>query len=268
MGKKKPVKMSLNEFIGGAAATSTSWADDDLPTAPAALSGDAPRASGFVRGTNDRDLRPKPEDIPTRGPFTAYVGNLPFDVTERDLEAFFTGCNILSIRIPMNHETQRPKGYCYVEFKERDSLIKGLDHHGKEIRNRALRINLAEQKENNDDKTHGSWRRQGGSSYENEAPKPADTSSSWRRTGPPPVRENGFAPLASEKFRNDGLENRGVSRFSQADTASNWRNSGSSQNPSSAFGFRRNDTSAPLRSPAPTSERKKLVLQPRSKPLE
>ncbi|KAI0244394.1 Eukaryotic translation initiation factor 4H [Massospora cicadina] len=81
---------------------------------------------------NERDPRPRSEEIPTRGPFTAYVGNLPFDVNEEsDLEAFFTGCNVLSVRIPMNYETQRPKGYCYVEFKERESLIKGLGYHGK-----------------------------------------------------------------------------------------------------------------------------------------
>ncbi|KAJ9066178.1 Eukaryotic translation initiation factor 4B [Entomophthora muscae] len=263
-GKKKNTKMSLTDFLGGPAAVATSWADDvELPTAPAA-SGDGSRSGGY--GGRGDDARPRPEDIPTRGPFTSYVGNLPFDVSEDDIQAFFSGCNVLSVRIPMNHDSQRPKGYCYVEFKDRDSLIKGLDCHGKDLRGRSLRINLAEQRES-DDKTSGNWRRQGGSSHESDAPKPADTSSSWRRTGPPPPRENGFAPLSSDRFGRDGQEVRGP-KVSQADNVSSWRSSGTPRAPTAAFESKRNDSAAPASNSAPTGERKRLVLQPRSKPLE
>ena len=35
-----------------------------------------------------------PDRLPSRPPYTAYVGNLPIDCTEEDIEAFFRGLEV------------------------------------------------------------------------------------------------------------------------------------------------------------------------------
>lgn len=44
----------------------------------------------------DRQAFPPREDLPlpTQPPYTAFVGNLAFDLTERDLETFFDGFKV------------------------------------------------------------------------------------------------------------------------------------------------------------------------------
>ena len=46
----------------------------------------APRAARGVDIDMDR--------VPTRPPFTAYVGNLPFDMEDEELELFFRGLEV------------------------------------------------------------------------------------------------------------------------------------------------------------------------------
>jgi len=46
----------------------------------------------------DRHAFPPREDLPlpTQPPYTAFVGNLAFDLTEHDLESFFAGLKVRS----------------------------------------------------------------------------------------------------------------------------------------------------------------------------
>ena len=84
-----------------------------------------------------------------------YVGNLPFQISEGDLEAKFgefggvTSCKIITDR-----ETGRSKGFGFVEMDSDDaaqSCIEGMD--GQEFNGRNIRVNEA--KERSDDRRGG-----------------------------------------------------------------------------------------------------------------
>ncbi|KAG0048055.1 hypothetical protein BGZ83_006943, partial [Gryganskiella cystojenkinii] len=179
--KKKVTKMALSDFL--ADQSTGSWADemDDLPSAPAAAAGSQDsfgRSGGFGDGGRggfqsrggfgDRDreesrFAPRaPVDLPTRPPYTIHLGNLPFDVTESDIESFFMASKINSIRIMKDFE-DKPKGFGYVEFDSLDSLKKALENNGQSLCGRNVRVSVAEpprEREIREDRTAGEWRRE------------------------------------------------------------------------------------------------------------
>ncbi|CAG8677508.1 5976_t:CDS:2, partial [Acaulospora morrowiae] len=184
--------MSLTDFL--ADQSTGSWADemDDLPSAPAASysgygesedshrrgSGFGDRNRGFSSGrTNSRDSRyesresPResrfgnrqeriPQPLPTSPPYTAHLGNLPFDVTEDEVADFFKSSKTISIRI-LRDINDKPKGFGYVEFEDLESLTKALEMSGESLGNRPIRVSVAEprDREQREDRTAGDWRR-------------------------------------------------------------------------------------------------------------
>ena len=79
-----------------------------------------------------------------------YVGNLSFDTTEDSLRGLFaqagtvTSCNVI-----MDRETNRPRGFAFVEMSsdaEAQKAISELD--GKDVDGRALKVNEAKPREN------------------------------------------------------------------------------------------------------------------------
>lgn len=44
----------------------------------------------------------------------------------------------------MDTDTQRPKGYGYVDFLDRESLLSALSMNGESLQKRLIRINVAE----------------------------------------------------------------------------------------------------------------------------
>jgi RNA recognition motif-containing protein len=49
-----------------------------------------------------------------------FVGNLPYDVTEAELRAHFAAIGPLSsLSLPMDRDTGKPRGFAFVEFRER-----------------------------------------------------------------------------------------------------------------------------------------------------
>lgn len=124
-----------------------------LPTAPKAARGP------------DIDM----SRIPTKPPFTAYVGNLPYDVNEDDIIKFFRQLKVTSVRLPREGggERGRLRGFGYAEFADKQSLIEALALNNETLKNRAIRVNLAGDHENErdhdrrddrSDRTAGDWR--------------------------------------------------------------------------------------------------------------
>jgi RNA recognition motif-containing protein len=71
-----------------------------------------------------------------------YVGNLPFDATERDLSAAFARFGeVVSIALPTDRETGRPRRFGLIEMSSEDATkaIAGLN--GKDFGGRALNVN-------------------------------------------------------------------------------------------------------------------------------
>ncbi len=89
----------------------------------------------FVRGSSGRPSRdnapPPPPSIdyarlPTVGPFMCFIGNLPFDASEQQIKEAFPDTSIVNVKIPRDQETQKPRGFAYLELSDQDSLIKAL----------------------------------------------------------------------------------------------------------------------------------------------
>ena len=92
--------------------------------------------------TADRQSGPREDiPIPTQAPYTAFVGNLAFDLTENELEQFFSGIKVSRLSFSSNwrsHDMQtksvkiikskdeKPKGFGYIEFEDADGLKDAL----------------------------------------------------------------------------------------------------------------------------------------------
>src|SRR5690606_33345137 len=85
-----------------------------------------------------------PAQMPTRPPYTAQIGNLPYDATSEGITEFFEACEVISVRIIEDRELQRPKGFAYVEFRELDGLKKALQFDGESFNGRGIRVKIAD----------------------------------------------------------------------------------------------------------------------------
>ena len=82
--------------------------------------------------------------LPSKPPFTAHLGNLSFDVTVPDIEAFFANCEVTSVRLVEDRLDRKPKGFGYVEFRSLDGLKTALALAGTSFQGRNIRISVAE----------------------------------------------------------------------------------------------------------------------------
>ncbi|XP_015908013.1 eukaryotic translation initiation factor 4B isoform X2 [Parasteatoda tepidariorum] len=123
-----------------------------LPTAPKAARGP------------DFDL----SKVPTSPPFTAFLGNLPYDVQEDDIVTFFRQLQVQNVRLPRDTgERGRIRGFGYAEFSSRQDLIQALALNNETMKNRAIKVSLAgdhdgdrggDRRDAGPDRTLGDWR--------------------------------------------------------------------------------------------------------------
>ncbi|XP_050406365.1 eukaryotic translation initiation factor 4B isoform X1 [Patella vulgata] len=180
--KKKGKSMNLSEFLGSnepvVSTKNIDWAaemenaDDDFGAAPYGQQlfdrSKLPKAPKAARGP-DVDM----SKVPTQPPFTAFIGNLPYESCEDKIEMFFSKLKFLNVRLPSDQG--RLRGFGYVEFEDRESLLEALTMDDSMFAGRKIRIDLAGQNQNN----------QGGSSDGRSRDQGPDrTDSDWRRPGP------------------------------------------------------------------------------------
>ncbi|KAF5382011.1 hypothetical protein D9615_004186 [Tricholomella constricta] len=216
MPPKKAKKIPLNEFLGNDALGS--WADemDSLPSAPAARNDDDPgdrygRRDDFLSSRPDR-LGPPRDDVPmpTQPPYTAFIGNLAFDLTESELEEFFGPSKTKSVKIIKDRE-DKPKGFGYIEFEELDGLKDALAKSGSNFSGRTVRVSVAEPP-----KERSGFG--GGNGFDDEA----KFDNPWRRDGPlPDIGQS----RDSSRRRFDGPPSTERVLPSVAEGASDWRSS-------------------------------------------
>lgn len=71
-----------------------------------------------------------------------YVGNVPFSSTEESLKELFGQYGeVVSIKIPTDQMTGRPRGFCFIEMENADEAINQLNNFTFE--GRALKVNVA-----------------------------------------------------------------------------------------------------------------------------
>ncbi|KZV77275.1 RNA-binding domain-containing protein [Peniophora sp. CONT] len=224
--------MALSDFLVD--DTLGSWADemDNLPTAPAREGGDT-RGGGrddfSSRGDRGGGFPPREDlPLPTSPPYTAFVGNMAFDLTEQDLESFFDGLSVKSVKVIKDRD-ERPKGFGYVEFGSLDDLKGALERSGTPLAGRTVRISVAEPPKERDGRPgFGGGDRSG--SFDD-----AKFASDWRTSRPGPLppapsRGGGFGGGDRGGFERGGDRGDRPPRGdreplppSAADTADAWR---------------------------------------------
>ncbi|KAJ1341101.1 hypothetical protein BSLG_004303 [Batrachochytrium salamandrivorans] len=95
-------------------------------------------------------------------PYTVYMGNLSYEVSERDITMFFgEEISVKGVRLPEGEDGQG-RGFGYVEFADRPSIIAAVGMSGEKFMNRLVRINVAEEGKGksgaNDEKFATNWR--------------------------------------------------------------------------------------------------------------
>jgi translation initiation factor 4B len=105
-------------------------------------------------GGNDRgyhSIRDNlPQELPTKPPYTAHLGNLSYDATVETVTEFFEDCNIVNVRIIEDREQNRPKGFAYAEFGDLEGLKTALTRDGQTFEGRAIRVKVADPRESDD----------------------------------------------------------------------------------------------------------------------
>ncbi|CAG7851942.1 SubName: Full=Uncharacterized protein {ECO:0000313/EMBL:CCA66644.1} [Serendipita indica DSM 11827] len=212
--------MSLNEFLGD--ATFGSWADEmeDFPTAPAHRAGGEESRGTALSRAPDRAERSYPAreelPLPTQPPYTAFVGNLTFDMTERQLGDHFSpseasrrpvnlepvlielGLQIKSVKIIKDRE-DKPKGFGYVEFETLDGLKSALEKSQSNLAGRMIRVSVADPPKEREGRPFGDRGSSGA----------FDDDRQWRREGPLPPAEDRRGGFGGSR----GFDRSGGNRF-------------------------------------------------------
>ncbi|MGB5622385.1 MAG: RNA-binding protein [Gammaproteobacteria bacterium] len=80
-----------------------------------------------------------------------YVGNLPYSTTDADLQALFQEFgSVQSAKVIIDRETQRSKGFGFVEMASSDEANKAIEAlNGNEMGGRQIRVNEARPRTDN-----------------------------------------------------------------------------------------------------------------------
>lgn len=74
-----------------------------------------------------------------------YVGNLPFKITESELEEIFAQFGtVTSVKIIMDRQSEKSKGFGFVEMAEQEEGKKAIEKlHGSTLQNRQIIVDEA-----------------------------------------------------------------------------------------------------------------------------
>lgn len=76
-----------------------------------------------------------------------YVGNLPWSVTDSELQAFFDGMGeVISARVITDRDTGRSRGFGFVEMDDAGAMKAIAELNGKDMGGRSLRVNEANER--------------------------------------------------------------------------------------------------------------------------
>lgn len=73
-----------------------------------------------------------------------YVGNLPHDLIQGDIDIIFRNLSIKSVHMIRDKETDKFKGYCYVEFANSQSFKEALTLNGACVSGNIIKVDVAD----------------------------------------------------------------------------------------------------------------------------
>ena len=109
-----------------------------------------------IRNNNFKDTNEKidPDDVPLDCT-TAFVKNLAYHITEKEVDEKFKTCgDINQIRFVYEPQTNKFKGFCYIDFKEHKGLLKALKLNGSFFGGRKLYVDYEQGKPKKEYKIH------------------------------------------------------------------------------------------------------------------
>lgn len=74
-----------------------------------------------------------------------FVGGIPFKTTDEELRQHFSQAGeVVSVYIPMDRETKRPRGFAFVEMADDASAQKAIEmFDGSDMGGRRIAVNMA-----------------------------------------------------------------------------------------------------------------------------
>lgn len=84
----------------------------------------------------------KPLNPPSK---TLFIGNMSFEMTDRDLNNLFRGIrNVIDVRVAIDRRTGQPRGFAHADFVDVKSAMEALKVlEGKETYGRKLRLDYS-----------------------------------------------------------------------------------------------------------------------------
>lgn len=91
--------------------------------------------------------RTAPPDRPTNSnpTKTLFIGNLAYDMTDRDLNNLFSKIqNVVDVRVAIDRRTGQPRGFAHAEFIDVESAVKAKESlYDMEVCGRTLRLDYS-----------------------------------------------------------------------------------------------------------------------------
>ena len=86
-----------------------------------------------------------------------YIGNMPFSVTDSDLNAMFAKHGaVTSVNIITDKFSNRPRGFAFVEMETEEAAQKAIaELNGTQLEGRALVVNQAKPREERSNRSFG-----------------------------------------------------------------------------------------------------------------
>lgn len=76
-----------------------------------------------------------------------FVGNLAFSTTKEELESVFSQFgHITEVKIPIDRDTGRVRGFAFVTFETQEQAEAALKMDGTDLNGRPIRVNVAQEK--------------------------------------------------------------------------------------------------------------------------
>lgn len=76
---------------------------------------------------------------------TLYIGNMSFDLSDKDLSQLFAGIkNVIDVRVAIDRRTGQPRGFAHADFTDIESAENAFSKlNGKEANGRRLRCDYS-----------------------------------------------------------------------------------------------------------------------------
>ncbi|KAI1390279.1 RNA-binding domain-containing protein [Hypoxylon trugodes] len=80
------------------------------------------------KSENTRSDRPRPDNLPKEPTSSLFIGNIPYETTDADLNQLFQGLeNVTDVRVAVDRNTGWPRGFAHADFTDVESAIAAFE---------------------------------------------------------------------------------------------------------------------------------------------